>query len=200
MGFRDGLSNIKGVDDFFGDTSIKPTSFGTGGATGGVSDVTVDEPDVDKTKIGKQLGAGAIALKAGLEILNANSKMRQIQEKAKHNIMLANFQAAEIEAIGKEQALKAETKGIKRGEQSLLAAAAQGQEVQGGIAQSSQRGEETIGLINAMAIESNAIRKAFGYRSQASLLQLESDLAEVQRDREVVGSLLDIGFKGAMLL
>lgn len=165
--------------------------------TSDLSSVTTPSPELKtKTKSPtpiKKINAGLGVASGAMGIINANFKFEAIDNAATRNIMLANFHANEVESIGKEQALKAETKGFAKGERSILSAVAQGQDVSGGIAQSEQRKHETIGLINAMAIESNAIRQAFGYKQQASLMDLDRDLAEIQRDIDNMGSIASIG-------
>lgn len=146
----------------------------------------------------QQKQAGLDILEGAAGALNEYFKFSQISAKAKTNIMLANYQADQALSLGKDAALREETKGFARGEQALLAAAAQGQEVSGGIARSAQLSEELYGVYNAMAIESNAIREAYGYKSQALMIKGEVDLAKIQRDLNISSSLISGATRGAL--
>lgn len=122
----------------------------------------------------------------GAQVLNSIIEFEQLESKAMMNTALANIQFNEALQIGRQQALKAETAGFARGEQALLEAAAQGQEVTGGIAQSAQRAQETLGILSAITIESNAIAEAYGFKAEADLIEHELNLAEIQRNANII--------------
>lgn len=143
-------------------------------------------PNQKSLKMQKKL---ALA-KAGVGILNAQIEFSQIESKGKTNIMLANAQFNESLNIGRQQALRAETQGFARGEQAVLSAVAQGQDASGGIAQSAQLAEETLGILNAAQIENNAIRQAYGFKQEAALTQHDINLAEINRNAQIATSAL----------
>lgn len=135
-------------------------------------------------------GAGLAVFQTVSGIVQAQSRYKQLSSKARLNIQLAQFQAAEARAFGKEAALREETKGVSRGQDILLALAAQGQDVQGALAQGQQRGEELFGFMNAMQIENNAIREALGYEQQALLYESDIRQAAIERDTAILDSIL----------
>lgn len=135
-----------------------------------------------------QAGLGVAQSVAG--IADAVLEFEQIDSTAKLNMMFANIQFNESLRLGREQALQAETQGFARGEQGVLSAVAQGQSAQGGIAQSSQLAEETLGVLNAIAIENNAIREAYGFKSEIALIEHERNLAEINRNAKIATSAL----------
>lgn len=130
---------------------------------------------------------------SGLNILNAQIDFVQTSEKAKTNIMLAEFQQQEILSIGRANAFAEESKGFAKGEEALLDVAARGQDVSGGIGQSAQRQEELFGVFNAMIIETNAIRKSFGLEKQQAILESQIDIAEINRDTAIASSAISAG-------
>jgi hypothetical protein len=154
------------------------------------------------TKGGKELGgpkssAGAKGAQAGLtvaktffEIQGALQEYEATESKARFNIALANQQFRETIALGKSAALREETKGFARGEQAVLKAVSQGQSASGGIASSAQLAEETLAVLNASVIETNAIRQAYGYKSKANLIQHDLNLAKINRNNQVATSAL----------
>jgi len=163
--------------------------------TSGVEDIPDEKAPDTKGKI----NTGHLEMmKAGAQILNADFKFQQISSKARMNQMLASFQQGEIFQAGKSQALRAESEGFARGEQALLAAAAQGQETTGGIAQSGQRAEELFGILRASMIETNAIRKIMGLEQQKALQEHEVNLAKIERDASIATSALSGIAGGAM--
>lgn len=156
-------------------------------------------PEVPKSDTAKELQTSrelgsllGVASAVG-NIINAQSQYNQIEAKARLNIQLAGHQAAEAISIGKEQALREESKGISRGKSALLAAAVQGQDVSGALATSLQRNEEIFGAANAMQAEVNSIRQAFGYRAQQIQYQSEVSQAKSARNSAVATSVLQGG-------
>ena len=124
------------------------------------------------------------------EIVDAFAEYRNIEANGRENIMLANSQFNEVMSLGKQASFDAETKGFVRGENATLNAAAQGQSVQGGIAQSAQRAEETLGILNAITIETNAIRKAYGFERQAIMTAHQIEVAKLNRNNKLITSAL----------
>lgn len=180
MGLR---NRTAGVDDLSStDVGSKRT------LTDASSSSSADSKSTRTASGGRKALAGA---KAGIEILNANYQLDRIRQDAITNIMLANYQIAQFRTFGAEQALGAETRGIRRGEEAALAAVTQGQSATGAIAESLRLEEETFGIYEAIAIEQNAIQNAFALRAEQSQIASDARLAELDRDLKVVGSLLE---------
>jgi len=169
-------------------------------------DISIDSPKVNtgvsssKKKSGgsnsspiakaENIKAGLNIAKAAFEIKGAIDEFEGIESRARFNIDLANRQFSEALSSGKRDALRESSKGFAKGEQALLSAVAQGQRAGGGVATSLQKAEETIGILNAALIETNAIRQAYGFKSKASLIQHDLDIAEINRDNQIAGSVL----------
>ena len=138
------------------------------------------------------LGAVAV-LKGVAEINNAKSAYRALKGQAQLNIMMAQNQAADAVYRGKQLALDRQAEGVQAGQQSLLAAAAQGQDVAGAGAQKIQQSFEAMGVYNAMREEINSIREAMGFELEEVGLEFQIAQGEIARDSAIANAYLNTG-------
>ena len=172
------------IDGFFNDPAQKK------GFTGSRSPSIVPEPEqkkgtniakADETadELSKSRSASAIsgATLAVADIMNAYVNYTSRSEAAKTNITLAEQDFNSILSSGREASFSEEMKGRARGENALLGAALQGQDVRGAFAQQLQNQEETFGIMKALTVEVNALRQAHGVRQEIVLQEAEMDAA-----------------------
>lgn len=131
--------------------------------------------------------------RAGLEIFNAVSKYNSIAGSARFNLMQIENQVADAYSRGQGRALGAQLEGESAGEQSLLALAAQGQDVRGAGAQRVQSSYEALGQYNAMVEEINMYREIYGLELEAVNQNFAVDQAAIQRDMSILGSVAQFG-------
>lgn len=158
--------------------------------TSGVDKVggsTLSEKDFKTAR----LGAAGLQTIAG--ILNATSQFSQVKSRARLNIMLASHQESAVIASGKGKALREETKGISAGEDAALALVAQGQEFTGNLASKAKQTEELFGAFNAMQVEINSLREAYGLKAQQALFESDIRQGKIARDAAIFDSVLSGG-------
>lgn len=129
----------------------------------------------------------------GLDVMNANSSYRQLSGQAQLNIMMARNQAADAVYRGRQAAFAAESEGFQAGEQALLNAAAQGQDISGAGVQRVQSSYEAIGYYNAAQEEINGMREALGFELEEINYDYQLESARIARDYAVIGSALNLG-------
>jgi len=145
----------------------------------------------DKTEVSdayKGLKIGLAAAEFGIDMMNANSRYRTISDQAQFNIVQAQNQRADSLYRGRLAAGRAESKGRQAGEQSLLALAAQGQDVSGAAAQRVQGSYEAVGIENALQEEINSMREALGFELEQIGYDYQIKTAGIERDASVISS------------
>lgn len=127
--------------------------------------------------------ASALITAAG-GVINAQSKYNQSTNQNNYNIELANNQIKEVMSDAARLKLRTQTKGVEAGNDALLAAIAQGQSVQGDMANKAVANELMFAAQNMMNIEINSIRSVFNIESQINSLNSASNVAGINRDLE----------------
>ncbi|QDP57309.1 MAG: hypothetical protein Unbinned1322contig1000_53 [Prokaryotic dsDNA virus sp.] len=164
-----------------------PSGKGDSGGEGeGGSGDDDESPGASTKQITARINAGIGLAKAGAAAYGAIKEYEHIESASKFNIALANQQFRETRAFGKDKALREETKGFARGEAAVLRSIAQGQSSTGSVATSLQEAEETLAILNATAIETNAMRQAYGFKNKAIMVEYELELAKITRDNRLI--------------
>jgi hypothetical protein len=154
--------------------------------------IAIDKQTAELKKT-RQAGAVAGGVAAAVDMLNAYEQYIDRTEDAKTNIMLAEQDYGSIISSGKEESLRAESRGFSRGQDALLEAAIQGQEVSGEFAQNLQQREEAFGAMEALAIEVNSLRQAHGVRQEIVLLESEFAAAEQDFENQMINGSIRLG-------
>lgn len=134
-------------------------------------------------------GLGLAVLRTGTELINAQYKYVSTVNQNQANIMQAYQTIGEVESAGATAQLKEQTKGQVRGGQARLSAVARGQDAYGDIANTAASNEEVYAAQNRLNIQLNTMRQAFGLETQVRQLELDSQLAERERNMQMASAL-----------
>jgi hypothetical protein len=143
----------------------------------------------------KALAAGGFLI----DVMNANNAYNAASGQAQLNIMQARNQAADALYRGRQAAMDRQSEGYQAGQDSLLAMAAQGQDVGSAGVQKIQGSYEAIGLFNAMQEEINSMREALGYELEEINYGYQLDQALIARDNAIFGSALNTAVTMGMM-
>jgi hypothetical protein len=150
---------------------------------------SIDEATKQQNRREQLMAAGA---RFGIDMLNTFNQYRNVSGVAQFNIMQARNQAADAIYRGRQAGFQRQSEGIRAGEQSLLAMAAQGQSVSGESVQKIQRSYEAVGIENAMREEINGIREALGFQLEEIGQEYQLEMAAGQKDASVLSSVLQL--------
>jgi len=148
---------------------------------------------------GASTGVGAMPLLYGMQAVSG-AYSSYMQGKAQKRIAETNRRLAEMRA---EDALKRghEAEAVSRGRTKKLigsqraALAAQGIRVDYGSAQDIQQEAADIGELDALSIRTNALREAFGAKSEGLSASMQGRFAEMESQGRVGSSLLTGGLQ-----
>jgi hypothetical protein len=128
-----------------------------------------------------------------LDVMNANSQYSTIKGQAQLNIMQARNSAADALYRGRQAQRDAQSEGDQAGQQALLNAAAQGQDVNGEGTRYVQSSYEVMGIMDGMREEINGMREALGYELEEINYDYQVAQAGIQHRNALIGSALNFG-------
>lgn len=132
-----------------------------------------------------------------IDVANANNQYEGAKGQARMNITMARNNAADAISRGHQAQLDRQSEGYNAGQDALLAAAAQGQDVGGAGVQKIQGSYEAIGIENGMREEINSMREALGYELEEIDYNRQVEMARINRNNALIGSTLSLGVKAA---
>ncbi len=181
-----GLSTIEPVDSSSNKDGLTKISDSTDKQTDLIKSINEDNKMQTRTMA---------AASFFLDMQNANSAYRSVQNAAAINIMEARRQGYDAIERGRQRALEAQVEGSQAGEDSLLYLAAQGQDVSGAGAKKVQGSLEDVGLYNALTEQINSVREALGFELEEIGINYQLDLAKIDRDSTILSSGLSAAAK-----
>lgn len=115
----------------------------------------------------------------------------------KANESISRMQAEDAIKRGHELEARSRQRTRKLRGSQRTALAAQGIRLDAGSALDIQMETEDFGELDALTIKNNALREAFGYRSQARVSSMQGQLADSAAKNEAIQTLLTGGMKAA---
>lgn len=200
-----GLDNINGMSTptGMGERTSGVTSLSTNNSGKAVNKKTdpllqKDLPPPEAPDSGySTMQTGLAGAKFMLEVVNAQSQYQTIKGQASLNIMQARNSAADALNRGRQAQSDAQSEGYQAGQESLLSAAAQGQDVNGAGAGKIQASYEAMGIYNGMREEINSMREALGLELEEINYDYQVGQADIQRTNSMIGSALSFGATAA---
>lgn len=190
--------NLTGFD------SLNDNSPQMGERTSGVTSLSKNEsPRVPNTPAKEPVSnyssiqTGLAGAKFMLEVVNAQSAYQTLKGQASLNIMQARNSAADALNRGRQAQMDAQSEGYNAGQESLLAAAAQGQDVNGAGADKVRGSYEAMGVMNGMKEEINSMREALGFELEEVNYDYQVAQAGIQRTNSMIGSALGFASSAA---
>lgn len=172
-------------------------SFGTKAAKGSAEESleTIAEAETNYANYQKGLAVASFLV----DTSNAINAYAATEGQARLNIQMARNQANDALFRGRQAQADRQFEGYQAGQESLLAMAAQGQDVNGPGVQRIQGSLESMGIYNGMREEMNAIREALGFELEEINYDYQVDNARVARDNAIIGSALNTAVTLAVL-
>lgn len=127
------------------------------------------------------------------EVWNANNAYRSIDATAQLNITQSKNQEADALNRGRQAGLNAQSEGYQNGQDALLNASAQGQDVRGAAVKKIQGSYEAMGYYNQAQEEINGYREALGYELEQVNFDYQVKSASINKDFAIIGSALNFG-------
>ena len=156
-----------------------------------IQDATAFEKE--KEARGFQAKTLLAAAKFGLDVMNAQSAYGAIQGAAQLNILEARRQGFDALERGKQRDLEAQVEGQIVGEQTVLALAAQGQDISSAGVEKARSSVQDIGIYNGLQEEMDSIREALGFDLEEVAINYQVDLADIERQATILSSGLNLG-------
>lgn len=152
---------------------------------------TTDSVLTDSERVGYR-GAAA-ALRASGGVVNAISKYQQTVDRNTFNIQMAEIQTLQVVSETQRDILREQTKGKARSGQALISSIAQGQGVTSDYTQRAINAEDVYTAQNMMMLEINGARAAYNLEQQQIALRSENRTAAINRDLEIMNSIVSAG-------
>lgn len=131
----------------------------------------------------------------GLSAIAASNNADYQSQVAKNNAITAQQNADYAHKAGEQQAAAASLRGAEVGGRIRAAIAANGVDVNGGSAVDVQDSQRRQSKVDTETVLNNADLQSYGYRTQASNYQAQSDLYGNQSDQSLAGG--GIGLLGS---
>lgn len=168
---------------------------GVTGAASKTAAAAIEEGNTNWANYQKAIAAAEFVI----DVINANNSYQQTKGQAQLNILQARNDEADALYRGRQAQLQRESEGYEAGQDSLLAMAAQGQDVSGTAANKLSGSYEAMGYQMGAMEMVNAYREALGYRLEEINNDWMVEQAAIARDNAYFGSALKLGTTLAVL-
>lgn len=134
------------------------------------------------------------------DLMNADSAYRTTSTAVQQNLMLSKLNQEDAMYRGRQKAMDQRSQGNLNADEAMMNLAAQGIDISGAGAENIIEGYRSMGAYAAMREEMNMYREAFKYGIEQIQLEMQGEMAGINRDIQVMNSLMNTGVNAAFAI